>query len=76
MSGTTEGGRVVVVTGGSRGIGRAEEFRAHVAGTVPAGRVGEAAEVVGAILYLTGPDAGYTTTGATIKVDGGMAWST
>lgn len=53
-----------------------EEFRAHVAGTVPAGRVGEAAEVVGAILYLTGPDAGYTTTGATIKVDGGMAWST
>ncbi|ALE83890.1 SDR family NAD(P)-dependent oxidoreductase [Pseudonocardia sp. HH130629-09] len=52
-----------------------EEFRAHVAGTVPAGRVGEAAEVVGAILYLTGPDAGYTT-GATIKVDGGMAWST
>lgn len=76
MGGTTEGGgRVVVVTGGSRGIGRAEEFRAHVAGTVPAGRVGEAAEVVGAILYLTGPDAGYTT-GATIKVDGGMAWST
>ena len=52
-----------------------EEFRTRIAGTVPAGRVGEAAEVVGAILYLTGPDAGYTT-GATIKVDGGMAWST
>lgn len=50
-----------------------DEFREAVRTDVPAGRVGEAAEVVGAILYLTGPDAGYTT-GATIKVDGGMAW--
>lgn len=49
-----------------------EDFRDRVAAEVPAGRVGEAAEVVGAILYLAGPDAGYTT-GATIKVDGGMA---
>ncbi|MEJ8277499.1 SDR family NAD(P)-dependent oxidoreductase [Pseudonocardia spirodelae] len=51
------------------------EFRDRVAAQVPAGRVGEAGEVVGAIRYLTGPDAGFTT-GATIKVDGGMAWST
>lgn len=52
-----------------------DEFRARIDTDVPAARVGEAAEVVGAILYLTGPDAGYTN-GATIKVDGGMAWST
>ncbi|MFP5068114.1 SDR family NAD(P)-dependent oxidoreductase [Pseudonocardia nantongensis] len=52
-----------------------EEMRARLADEIPAGRVGEAPEVVGAIMYLTGPDAGYTT-GATIKVDGGTAWST
>ena len=52
-----------------------DEFRARAAADVPAGRVGEAGEVAGAIAYLAGPDAGYTN-GATIKVDGGMAWST
>lgn len=43
--------------------------------SIPLRRVGEADEVVGAVLYLTGPSASYTT-GATIKIDGGLAWST
>ena len=44
-------------------------------GTIPLRRVGEAAEIVGAVLYLSGESASYTT-GATIKIDGGLAWST
>lgn len=44
-------------------------------GTIPLRRVGEAEEIVGAVLYLTGASASYTT-GATIKVDGGLTWST
>jgi NAD(P)-dependent dehydrogenase (short-subunit alcohol dehydrogenase family) len=42
---------------------------------IPLRRIGEAEEVVGAVLYLTGPSASFTT-GATIKVDGGLTWST
>ena len=41
---------------------------------VPLRRIAEPAEVVGAVRYLTGPDSSYTT-GAVIKVDGGLAWS-
>jgi 3-oxoacyl-[acyl-carrier protein] reductase len=39
---------------------------------VPAGRMGEAAEIAAAVLYLASDEAGYTT-GATIHVNGGMA---
>jgi 3-oxoacyl-(acyl-carrier-protein) reductase len=39
---------------------------------VPAGRMGEAAEVAAAVLYLASPEAGYVT-GATLHVNGGMA---
>ncbi len=42
---------------------------------IPLRRIGEAGEVVGAVLYLTGPSSSYTT-GATIKIDGGLTWST
>ena len=41
---------------------------------VPAGRIGEAPEIVGAVRYLTSDDSTYTT-GAVLKVDGGAAWS-
>ena len=43
---------------------------AELAKRVPARRVGQAAEVAGAVLYLAA-DAGYTT-GAVLKVDGGI----
>ncbi|MCF6443499.1 3-oxoacyl-[acyl-carrier-protein] reductase [Nereida sp. MMG025] len=39
---------------------------------VPAGRMGEAAEIGAAVLYLASPEAGYVT-GATLHVNGGMA---
>ncbi|GAA1856153.1 glucose 1-dehydrogenase [Pseudonocardia ailaonensis] len=38
------------------------------------GRVAEAPEIVGAVRYLTSPDSSYTT-GAVIKVDGGLVWA-
>ena len=41
---------------------------------VPLQRAGEPEEVVGAALYLASGASSYTT-GAVIKVDGGMAWS-
>lgn len=40
--------------------------------TYPAGRAGEPAEILGAALYLAGPQSRFTT-GSTIRVDGGMA---
>ena len=39
---------------------------------VPAGRMGEPAEIAAAVLYLASPEAGYVT-GATLHVNGGMA---
>ena len=39
----------------------------------PLGRAGEPDEIVGALLYLVGETASFTT-GAVLKVDGGMAW--
>ena len=44
------------------------------AAATPAGRVGEAAEIVGAVRYLTSPESSYTT-GSILKVDGGAVWS-
>ncbi|AMO04630.1 short-chain dehydrogenase [Mycolicibacterium neoaurum] len=40
--------------------------------SVPLGRIGRPEEIVGAVAYLAGPDASFTT-GAILKVDGGMA---
>ncbi|HVW32073.1 MAG TPA: glucose 1-dehydrogenase [Acidimicrobiia bacterium] len=39
----------------------------------PLGRAGEPDEIVGALLYFVGDSASFTT-GAVLKVDGGMAW--
>ena len=39
---------------------------------VPAGRMGDAAEIAAAVLYLASPEAGYVT-GSTLHVNGGMA---
>jgi 3-oxoacyl-[acyl-carrier protein] reductase len=39
---------------------------------VPAGRMGDAAEIAAAALYLASPEAGYVT-GTTLHVNGGMA---
>jgi NAD(P)-dependent dehydrogenase (short-subunit alcohol dehydrogenase family) len=50
-----------------------EEMLAH-GETAPLGRIGEAEEIVGAVRYLTSGDSSFTT-GAILKVDGGMAWA-
>jgi len=39
---------------------------------IPAGRMGDGAEIAAAVLYLASPEAGYVT-GATLHVNGGMA---
>ncbi len=49
-----------------------EEQKAAILAQVPAGRMGEAAEVAAAALYLASPEAGYVT-GTTLHINGGMA---
>ncbi|MCU0815707.1 MAG: 3-oxoacyl-[acyl-carrier-protein] reductase [Cypionkella sp.] len=49
-----------------------DEQKARILTQVPAGRMGEAAEIGAAVLYLASPEAGYVT-GATLHVNGGMA---
>jgi 3-oxoacyl-[acyl-carrier protein] reductase len=44
----------------------------RILGQIPAGRMGEPAEVAAAVLYLASPEAAYVT-GATLHVNGGMA---
>lgn len=46
----------------------------RVKSTVALGRLGTPAEMASAALHLCSPDAAFTT-GAVLKVDGGMAWS-
>jgi NAD(P)-dependent dehydrogenase (short-subunit alcohol dehydrogenase family) len=48
-----------------------EEGRAHAAGTVPMGRVGDPSDLAGTLLYLTGRAGAYTT-GAIVPLDGGI----
>lgn len=50
----------------------ADEQKAKLLTNVPAGRLGQAAEIAAAVAYLASEEAGYTT-GATMHVNGGMA---
>ena len=49
-----------------------DDQKAKILGAVPAGRMGTAAEIAAAVLYLSSSEAGYVT-GATLHVNGGMA---
>lgn len=49
-----------------------DEQRARIMGAIPAGRMGSAAEVASAVVYLASDEAGYVT-GQTVHVNGGMA---
>jgi 3-oxoacyl-[acyl-carrier protein] reductase len=48
-----------------------EAQKAAILGVVPAGRMGEPAEIAAAVLYLASVEAAYVT-GATLHVNGGM----
>ena len=49
-----------------------DDQKARILTAVPAGRMGDPAEIAAAVLYLASPEAGYVT-GATLHVNGGMA---
>ena len=49
-----------------------EDQKSGILGQIPMGRMGSAAEIASATLYLASPEAGYTT-GTTLHVNGGMA---
>lgn len=49
-----------------------DEQKAGIMGQIPAGRMGEPAEIAAAVLYLASPEAAYVT-GTTLHVNGGMA---
>ena len=49
-----------------------DDQKAGILTQVPAGRMGEAAEIGAAVLYLASPEAAYVT-GTTLHVNGGMA---
>ncbi len=49
-----------------------DDQKSGILAQVPAGRMGDAAEIAAATLYLASPEAGYTT-GTTLHVNGGMA---
>ncbi|WP_340109096.1 3-oxoacyl-[acyl-carrier-protein] reductase [Pikeienuella sp. HZG-20] len=52
--------------------GLKDEQKAKINAAIPAGRMGEAAEIAAATLYLASDEAGYVT-GQTLHVNGGMA---
>ncbi|MDR3498563.1 MAG: 3-oxoacyl-[acyl-carrier-protein] reductase [Parvibaculum sp.] len=49
-----------------------DDQKARIMGTIPAGRLGEAAEIAAAVVYLSSNEAAYVT-GQTLHVNGGMA---
>ncbi len=49
-----------------------EAQKGKLLGAIPAGRMGEAAEIAAAVVYLASPEAAYVT-GQTLHVNGGMA---
>jgi NAD(P)-dependent dehydrogenase (short-subunit alcohol dehydrogenase family) len=48
-----------------------DDQKARILTAVPAGRMGEPAEIAAAVVYLSAPEAAYVT-GATLHVNGGM----
>ncbi|MEP3918508.1 3-oxoacyl-[acyl-carrier-protein] reductase [Ascidiaceihabitans sp.] len=49
-----------------------DDQKAGILGQIPAGRMGDPAEIASAVMYLASPEAGYIT-GTTLHVNGGMA---
>ncbi|MGJ8556929.1 MAG: SDR family oxidoreductase, partial [Sulfitobacter geojensis] len=49
-----------------------DDQKTGIMGQIPAGRMGDPAEIAGAVVYLASEEAGYVT-GATLHVNGGMA---
>lgn len=49
-----------------------DDQKGNILTQIPAGRMGSAAEIAAAVLYLSSPEASYVT-GATLHVNGGMA---
>ena len=49
-----------------------DQQKETIAGRIPAGRMGTAAEIAGAVVYLASEEAAYVT-GQTLHVNGGMA---
>ena len=49
-----------------------DDQKGAILGQIPAGRMGEPAEIAAAVLYLASPEAGYVT-GTVLHVNGGMA---
>jgi 3-oxoacyl-[acyl-carrier protein] reductase len=49
-----------------------EDQKARIMTTIPAGRLGQSAEIAAAVVYLASPEAAYVT-GQTLHVNGGMA---
>ena len=49
-----------------------EDQKGKILAQIPAGRMGHAAEIAAAALYLASAEAGYVT-GTTLHVNGGMA---
>jgi 3-oxoacyl-[acyl-carrier protein] reductase len=49
-----------------------DDQKSRILAQIPAGRMGDAADIAAAVLYLASPEAGYVT-GATLHVNGGMA---
>jgi 3-oxoacyl-[acyl-carrier protein] reductase len=52
--------------------GLADKQREAILGRVPLGRLGSAADVAAAVVFLASPEGAYVT-GQTIHVNGGMA---